>query len=84
MLDSLFRLMTAGMLQLSTVPVHAGRADATRPLGWSLARADAGRGAAETVSRITSRSRLTGRAAPCSRCSTGHAIERLWFNACSK
>ena len=49
-LNSLFRLMTAGMLQLSTVPVHAGRADATHPLGWSLARADAGRGAAETVS----------------------------------
>jgi hypothetical protein len=49
-LDSLFRLMTAGMLQLSTVPVRAGRADAARPLGWSLARADARCGAAGTVS----------------------------------
>jgi hypothetical protein len=49
-LDSLFRLMTAGMLQLSTVPVHAGRADATCPIGWSLARADASHGAAATVS----------------------------------
>ena len=49
-LDSLFRLMTAGMLQLSTVPVHAGRADATHPLGWTLARADTSRGATETVS----------------------------------
>ena len=40
----------AGMLQLSTVPVHAGRADATHPLGWTLARADTSRGATETVS----------------------------------
>jgi len=49
-LDSLFRLMTAGMLQLSTVPVCAGRADAIRPLGWFLARVDASRGAAGTAS----------------------------------
>ncbi len=48
-LESLFRLMAAGMLELSTVPVRAGRADAARPLGWSLARADAGRGAAATA-----------------------------------
>ncbi len=37
-LDSLFRLMTAGMLRLSTVPIRAGRADATHPLGWSSRR----------------------------------------------
>ena len=42
--------MTAGMLRLSTVPATRGRADATHPLGWSLARADTGRGATETVS----------------------------------
>jgi len=49
-LDSLYRLMTAGMLQLSTVPVRAGRADVPCPRGWLLARIDAGRGAAETAS----------------------------------
>jgi len=49
-LDSLFRLMTAGMLRLSTVPVRVGSADASHPRGWSLARADAARGASETVS----------------------------------
>jgi 2-polyprenyl-3-methyl-5-hydroxy-6-metoxy-1,4-benzoquinol methylase len=82
-LDLLFRLMTAGMLHLSTVPVRAGHADATRPRGWLLARADADRGATGTVSCITRRCRSTGRAAPCSRCSTARAIGRPWCNPCS-
>jgi 2-polyprenyl-3-methyl-5-hydroxy-6-metoxy-1,4-benzoquinol methylase len=48
-LDALFRLMNAGMVSLSAVPIRAGQADATHPVAWPLARSDAARGAADTA-----------------------------------
>jgi SAM-dependent methyltransferase len=48
-LDAIFRLMTAGMLSVSTVPIRLGAADESHPHGWPLARADALRGAAGTA-----------------------------------
>jgi SAM-dependent methyltransferase/methyltransferase-like protein len=48
-LDILFRLMTAGVLLLSTTPIRVGRAEATHPVVWSLARADASSGAIQTA-----------------------------------
>lgn len=48
-LDALFQLMQEGMLALSTVPVRVGGADATFPVAWPLARADAARGAPATA-----------------------------------
>lgn len=59
-LDTLFRLMSAGMLLLSTTPIRAGRAEAAHPVGWSLARADAGRGAVQTASLHHESVRLDG------------------------
>ena len=49
-LDVLFHLMMAGMLVVSTAPIRVGRADATHPVAWPLARADARSDTAQTVS----------------------------------
>lgn len=49
-LDLLFHLLTAGMLLVSTAPIRAGLSDASQPVAWPLARADAVREAAQTVS----------------------------------
>lgn len=49
-LDTLFHLMTTGMLLLSTTPIRAGQAGTTHPVAWSLARADASGGATQTAS----------------------------------
>ena len=48
--EALFGLTMAGMLVLSTTPIRVGRADATHPRAAPLVRADAQRGAADTVS----------------------------------
>jgi SAM-dependent methyltransferase len=59
-LDTLFRLMTAGVLVLSSVPIRAGGLQSRHPVGWSLARADATHGAAETASLHHTAVRLDG------------------------
>jgi SAM-dependent methyltransferase len=49
-LGMLFHLMKIGMLLISAAPIRAGRSDATHPVAWPLARADAVREANQTVS----------------------------------
>jgi trans-aconitate methyltransferase len=59
-LDLLFRLMAGGMLVLSAAPIRAGGADASHPVGWPVARADARRGAGETANLLHMSAALDG------------------------
>ena len=42
--DALFRLLCSGRASISSQPLAVGRADAERPVAWSLARAEAASG----------------------------------------
>jgi SAM-dependent methyltransferase len=48
-LDALFKMILAGLVTISTVPVRVGGANVDKPVAWPLARADAAAGRSWTT-----------------------------------